>query len=239
MKTLEQLETEYRIEKHQEYHKNKNREQYHPIGLVSHQQRIDGKDGFCRLMKEMQPTHFLTFIFNRRFNKTNVENSITYGKEKLHKFHKYIHKKIFGKLWYRPEKVDPEEHMKMVLFPQDITTNLHFHGVAVIRNTTSFPEKVEMFERYANAVWNTNTELDVKPIYRSGRYVNKKVLRGGCWMNEPYYKEGAWMKERDQIVPYGSVDIQTPDSKSAVSWYSSREQDHYDKYENYYISGSQ
>jgi hypothetical protein len=43
---------------------------------------------------------------------------------------------------------------------------------------------------------------------------------------------------KDVIVPNGSVDIQPPFSAEKVSRYSTRKQDQFENYENYYISGS-
>ena len=159
------------------------------------------------MMMDIEPTFFITFVYNRKFSNKNVEQLVSYGKEKLHKFHKYIHKKLLGKHWYKPEIVSPEEHIVMVLAPQDITTNLHFHGIAVVKNTKMFPNKVKMFVEHSNRIWNLDKELS------NGN--------------------------RDVIVPYGSVDIELPNSIQRVSKYSTRKQDNYQNYENYYISGSQ
>jgi hypothetical protein len=235
---LDKLETEYRKEKHQEYHKNKNREQYHPIGLVSDEIRLENKVAFREWMLEIKPTHFFTFNFNKKFQSSNTETIVSYGKEKLHKFHKYIHKKIFGKYWYKPEIINPNEHIFMVLSPQDISTNLHFHGTGVIRNTKMFPNKVEMFEEYGNRIWNLDNELS-SYVFRKGRNVNKQVMKDGVKMDKQLYIDGEWIKKRDVIVPSGSLDIQKPYNQKCVSWYSTRKQNNYQNYEHYYISGSQ
>ena len=47
----------------------------------------------------------------------------------------------------------------MVLSPQNITTNLHYHGVAVVKNTMMFPKKVEMFLEYSSRIWTLDKEL--------------------------------------------------------------------------------
>ncbi len=235
---LDKLETEYRKEKHQEYHKNKNREQYHPIGLVSDEIRLENKVAFREWMLEIKPTHFFTFNFNKKFQSSNTETIVSYGKEKLHKFHKYIHKKLFGRYWYKPEIINPNEHIFMVLSPQDISTNLHFHGTGVIRNTKMFPNKVEMFEEYGNRIWNLDKELS-SYVFRKGRYVNKQVMKDGVKMDKQLYIDGEWIKKRDVIVPSGSLDIQKPYNQKCVSWYSTRKQNNYQNYEHYYISGSQ
>ena len=179
---------------------------YHPIGSVSHSQRIENQEEFNKWLLSLDPTFFVTFVFNSKFSNQNAEQLVTYGKQKLNKFHKYIHKKLLGKYWYKPEIIDPEEHIKMVLLPQDIFTNLHFHGVVVVKNSTMFPNKVRMFQEHSNRIWNTNKELST----------------GG----------------KDVIVPNGSVDIQPPFSAEKVSRYSTRKQDQFENYENYYISGS-
>ena len=75
---LDKLETEYRKEKHQEYHKNKNREQYHPIGLVSDEIRLENKVAFREWMLEIKPTHFFTFNFNKKFQSSNTETIVSY-----------------------------------------------------------------------------------------------------------------------------------------------------------------
>ena len=156
MKTLEQETTEYiRNEKFQ----NRNRELYHPIGSVSHQQRIENQKAFMEWMMDKEPTFFITFLFHRRFDNQNVEQIVSYGKQKLHKFHKYIHRKLLGRYWYKPEIINPTEHIEMVLLPQDITTNLHFHGIAVVKDTKMFPNKVKMFQEHSNSIWTLDKEL--------------------------------------------------------------------------------
>ena len=210
MKTLENQENKELLEQVEKYireEKHKNQNKYHPVGLVSHQQRIENQETFRKWMMDIEPTFFITFVYNRKFSNKNVEQLVSYGKEKLHKFHKYIHRKLLGKYWYKPEIVSPEEHIVMVLAPQDITTNLHFHGIAVVKDTKMFPNKVEMFLEHSNRIWNLDKELS------SGN--------------------------RDVIVPYGSVDIELPNSIQRVSKYSTRKQDNYQNYRNYYISGSQ
>ena len=152
---LEQVEKQIRNEKFQ----NRNRELYHPIGLVSHQQRIENQKAFEKRMMDIEPTFFITFVYNRKFSNLNVEQIIKYGKEKLHKFHKYIHTKLLGKYWYKPEIVSPAEHIEMVLLPQDITTNLHFHGIAVVKDSKIFPNKIKMFLEHSNRIWTLDKEL--------------------------------------------------------------------------------
>ena len=179
---------------------------YHPIGSVSHNQRIQNQQEFNKWMLTLEPTFFATFVFNRKFSNQNAEQLVTYGKQKLQKFHKYIHRKLLGKCWYKPEIIDPKEHILMVLCPQDITTNLHFHGVVVVKNSKMFPNKVRMFQEHSNRIWCLNKELSTG--------------------------------ERDVIVPNGSVDIQEPIDSQKVARYSTRKQDKFENYENYYISGS-
>ena len=210
MKTLENQENKELLElaeKQIREEKHKNRNQYHPVGLVSHQQRIENQIAFKKWMMEIQPTFFITFVYNRKFSNKNVEQMVSYGKEKLHKFHKYIHRKLLGKYWYKQEIVSQEEHIVMVLLPQNITTNLHFHGVVVVKNTKMFPKKVEMFLEHSSQIWT----------------LDKKLSTGN----------------RDVIVQNGSVCIERPKSINRVSKYSTREQDLYENYEHYYISGSQ
>ena len=161
----------------------------------------------CHLSFDLYHRFVIIGSYNRKFSNQNVEQIITYGKQKLHKFHKYIHKKLLGRYWYKPEIINPKEHIEMVLLPQDITTNLHFHGIAVVKDTKMFPNKVKMFLEHSNRIWNLDKELS------NGN--------------------------RDVIVPYGSVDIELPNSIQRVSKYSTRKQDNYQNYENYYISGSQ
>ena len=58
---LELAEKQIREEKH------KNRNQYHQVGLVSHQQRIESQIAFKKWMMEIQPTHFITFVYKLWF----------------------------------------------------------------------------------------------------------------------------------------------------------------------------
>ena len=162
MKTLENQENKELLEQVEKYireEKHKNRNQYHPVGLVSHQQRIENQIAFKKWMMDIEPTFFITFVYNRKFSNKNVEQLVLYGKEKLHKFHKNIHKKLLGKYWYKPEIINPTEHIEMVLLPQDITTNLHFHGIAVVKDSKMFPKKVEMFLEHSSRIWTLNKEL--------------------------------------------------------------------------------
>ena len=69
---LEQAEKQIREEKH------KNRNQYHPVGLVSHQQRIENQKAFEKWMVDKEPTFFITFVYNRKFSNQNVEQMVSY-----------------------------------------------------------------------------------------------------------------------------------------------------------------
>ena len=160
MKTLEtDQELLKGFQKYQKEQLKKPEPTYHPIGSVSHSQRIQNKQEFTKWMDSLEPTFFITFVFNRKFANRNVEQLVTYGKERLNKFHKYIHRKLLGRYWYKPEKINPQEHILMVLLPQDITTNLHYHGIVVVKKSSMFPNKVRMFQEHSNRIWNTNKEL--------------------------------------------------------------------------------
>ena len=160
---MKTLETDQELLKGlQEYQREQRRTPeplYHPIGSVSHSQRIQNKTEFSKWMLSLEPTFFITFVFNRKFANRNVEQLVTYGKERLNKFHKYIHRKLLGNCWYKPEIIDEQEHILMVLLPQDITTNLHYHGIVVVKDSPMFPNKVRMFQEHSNRIWNTNKEL--------------------------------------------------------------------------------
>lgn len=156
---MKTLETDQELLKgFQEYQREQRRKPeplYHPIGSVSHSQRIQNKTEFSKWMLSLDPTFFITFVFNRKFENQNVEQVTTYGNQKLTKFHKYIHRKILGRYWYKY----PQEHIVMVLFPQDIKTNLHYHGVVVMENSKRFPNKTKMFQEHSYRIWNTNKKL--------------------------------------------------------------------------------
>ena len=156
---MKTLETDQELLKGlQEYQREQRRTPeplYHPIGSVSHSQRIQNKTEFSKWMLSLDPTFFITFVFNRKFENQNVEQVTTYGNQKLTKFHKYIHRKILGRYWYKY----PKEHIVMVLFPQDIKTNLHYHGVVVMENSKRFPNKTKMFQEHSYRIWNTNKKL--------------------------------------------------------------------------------
>ena len=107
-------------------------------------------------LNDIEPSHFMTFIFNRNFKKhVGVDKTIDYGKTKLNKFHKYINYKLLGKYWYR----NPDENTLMVLYPQKIHSNLHFHGIAVVKDSDQFPNKVEMFEKHSRDIWKLDKKL--------------------------------------------------------------------------------
>ena len=156
---MKTLETDQELLKGlQEYQREQRRTPeplYHPIGSVSHSQRIQNKTEFSKWMLSLDPTFFITFVFNRKFENQNVEQVTTYGNQKLTKFHKYIHRKILGRYWYKY----PQENIVMVLFPQDIKTNLHYHGVVVMENSKRFPNKTKMFQEHSYRIWNTNKKL--------------------------------------------------------------------------------
>jgi hypothetical protein len=160
---MKTLETDQELLKGlQEYQREQRRKPeplYHPIGSVSHTQRIETKEGWKKHMVSLEPTFFITFLFNRRFDNQNIEQITTYGEKKIRMFNRYIHRKILGRYWYKPEIIDPDEHIKMYLFPQDIKTNPHYHGVVVMENSKMFPNKIKMFQEHSNRIWNTNKEL--------------------------------------------------------------------------------
>ena len=84
MKTLENQENKELLEQVEKYireEKHKNQNKYHPVGLVSHQQRIENQEAFRKWMMDIEPTFFITFVYNRKFSNQNVEQIIKYGKE--------------------------------------------------------------------------------------------------------------------------------------------------------------
>ena len=172
------------------------------------QDRFDTSNEIERWLYEIEPTHFLTFIFNRNFaSSSGVEPLIEYSKQKLDKFCKYLNKKLLGKYWYR---IDPNEHFFMVSFPQNIHSNLHYHGVGVVKNTKTFPNKVEMFETYAKDIWTMDKE-------RTDQETNNKY--------------------RDVIVPNGDLDIQRPRNNKKVIGYSVRDEWKTENHNHFFVSG--
>ena len=172
------------------------------------QDRFDTSNEIENWLYEIEPTHFLTFIFNRNFGSSSgVEPLIEYSKQKLDKFCKYLNKKLLGPYWYR---IDPKEHFFMMVFPQKIHSNFHFHGGGVVKNTIRFPRKVEMFETYAKDIWTMDKE-------RTDQETNNKY--------------------RDVIVPNGDLDIQTPRSNKKVIGYSVRDEWKTENHNHFFISG--
>ena len=179
--------------------------------MKSLQDRFDTSNEIENWLYEIEPTHFLTFIFNRNFGSSSgVEPLIEYSKQKLDKFCKYLNKKLLGKYWYRQDRVDPKEHFFMISFPQNIHSNLHYHGLAVVENTIRFPHKVEMFEKYAKDIWTLDKE-------RTDQETNNKY--------------------RDVIVPNGDLDIQTPRSNKKVIGYSVRDEWKTENHNHFFVSG--
>jgi len=172
------------------------------------QDRFDRSNEIENWLYDRKPTHFLTFIYNRNFGSSSgVEPLMEYSKQKLDKFCKYLNKKLLGKYWYR---IDPQEHFFMVVFPQKIHSNFHFHGVGVVENTKLFPNKVEMFEKYGKGIWTLDKE-------RIDQETNTKY--------------------RDVIVPNGELDIQTPRSNKRVIGYSGRDEWKIENNNHFFVSG--
>jgi hypothetical protein len=160
MNTLEtHQELDRKFQEYQREQQRKPKPNYHPIGLDTDEKLLEHQQGLYKMLLETEPTFYTTFVFQRKFSNKNIEQLLTYGEQKLDKFYKYIHRKIFGKYWYRPDFVHPQEHIKMYLFPEKIDTHPHYCGVVEVKNTKMFPRKVEMFLEHSNRIWNTNKKL--------------------------------------------------------------------------------
>ena len=232
MKTLEKQTAEYI-----QNEKSKNRNNYHAIGLTTDQIRFDNQKAFIDWFISKDHSFFITFVFNRKFDNPNVEQVVKYGKDKLDKFHRYIHKKIFGKYWYRADKINPQEHIEIVLLPQNILTNLHFHGIAVVKDSKMFPNKEKMFLENSNHIWKLNKELSGQTVWsyeKMTEYLRNKNIKP----TKQQQMEIKKLIKRDVIVPNGSVVVENARSIYDTSFYSARQQNYFQHYENYYVNGS-
>jgi hypothetical protein len=240
MKTLEtDQELLKGLQRYQRQQRRTPEPTYHPIGLLTDAQMNEYQKGCYEMLQKYNPTFYITFVFQRKFSNQNIEQVVTYGKQKLHKFHKYIHRKLLGKYWYKPEMVNPQEHIKMCLFPEKITTHPHYCGIVEVKNTKMFPRKVEMFLEHSNPIWTTNKILPRKDglSYEMFReYATKNKINPTKGQHREIKKLMEW--DKDVLVPNGHVNIETINTtKEQVCSYSVKEQRNKNYYGHYYVSG--
>jgi hypothetical protein len=202
MKTLEtetDIELNKVLQEHQRKERRKPKPTYHPIGLVTEEQLLEYQNGCYEMLRELEPTFYTTFVFQRKFSNQNIEQQIKHLKEKLSKFNKYIHRKLLGRYWYDPEIVNPQEHIKICVFPEKINSHPHFCGIVEIKNSQRFPNKIKMFLEHSTPIWNTNKQLstgDRDVLVPNGyiRIEKPRDVEDVCWYS---------VKEQKQKKYYG------------------------------------
>jgi hypothetical protein len=133
---------------------------------------------------------------NPNINHWEAQRKIEHGKSMIRKWDTRLHQIMFGKDFYRKQKWKGET-LKFILFAENINTNLHFHGVTNVEDTSKYPNKVDKFMGLANEVWYSpprkshfvdkdgNKVTDVMKEYGKSEYQKENICPGGqIWIEE-------------------------------------------------------
>lgn len=128
------------------------------------------------IQHEFHATHFITLNFNRWIQtrdgkniflgKNHWENvdrkgwskkrKVEYAKEKVTRWSSRLQSLVLGRDWYKKNKMK-KEWIQIVLFIQNVESNLHFHGFCKVTDTGSWKQglehKMKKFEDSVG-VWN-------------------------------------------------------------------------------------
>ena len=143
------------------------------------------------------------------------DQKLEHGLEKIYLFDKAINQKLFGKNFYKkPLLLD--EGFTLLMFPEKIYSNLHFHGFVDVKKSSRFPNKRDDFINGADGCWSarwTEKKKDVDGILRE--YVNSICPGGQVWLEK----------------------IESKDELKRMAIYSTKEHRKAINNENYYITG--
>ena len=125
-----------------------------------------------------------------------AQRKMEHGKNMIRKWDTRLNQYLFGKDFYKKEKWKGET-LSFILFPENIHSNLHFHGVTNVTNTSKYPNKVEKFLEMANEIWYSpprksldvdedgNKVFDVMKDYEKSDYQKESICPGGqIWIEE-------------------------------------------------------
>ena len=143
------------------------------------------------------------------------EQKLEHGIEKIYLFDKAINTKLFGKNFYKkPLLLD--EGFTLLMFPEKIYSNLHFHGFVDVKKSSRFPNKRDDFINGADGCWSarwTENKRDADGILRE--YVNSICPGGQVWLEK----------------------IESIDELKRMAIYSTKEQRKELNNKNYYFTG--
>tara|TARA_Y100001960_G_scaffold86369_1_gene92533 strand:- start:1773 stop:2525 length:753 start_codon:yes stop_codon:yes gene_type:complete len=113
-----------------------------------------------------------------------ADQKIEHAKAKLRLFNTKLNQAIFGKNFYK-KPIGKQEQILFILFPEKISSNLHYHGVAKVFNTNFFQDKEARFmdeaEYIWTSVWNKTIQLDTG----ERKEVTEAIVPGGqLWIEK-------------------------------------------------------
>ena len=143
----------------------------------------------------------------------DIERKMQHSKALIRKWDTRLHQVMFGNDFYRKTKWK-DEKLTFILFPENIHSNLHYHGVGSIADSDKYPNKVEKFLQYADRLWymppykKTFIDADGNKVLDAAREFEKKV--------DP----------KENICPGGQLwirEIKTQDDLERIAGYSTKQ----------------
>ena len=87
------------------------------------------------------------------------QQKLDHGLAKLRLWNTKINQKLYGKNFYKRPAVK-DEQIIVLLFPEKLHSNLHFHGFAKVDNTEVSPTKEHRFLEEAEKIWTQQKPKD-------------------------------------------------------------------------------
>jgi hypothetical protein len=154
------------------------------------------------------------FWLDEKRSAWDVERKMQHAKGMIRRWDTRLHQALFGNDFYRKTKWK-DEKLTFILFPENIHSNLHYHGVGSIADSEKYPKKVEKFLQHADRIWYS-------PPYKKKGWGDdgNKVLVPSI---EEIQRE-KWRKE--SICPGGQLwirEIKTQDDLERIAGYSTKQ----------------
>ena len=108
---------------------------------------------------------------------TNTQK-IEHAKAKLRLFNTKLNQALFGKNFYK-KALGKQEQILFILFPEKISSNLHYHGVAKVSNSDFYKDKEKRFNEEAQHTWTNSWKKTIQLDTGERKEVTEAIVPGG------------------------------------------------------------
>lgn len=173
------VDTDNKIQKHFRYRAYETNEDV----FISHNNSTDFWDG-------------------RNRGQWDADKKIEYAENKIEKWNARVQAKVLGKRFYKSHMKD--EMISMILFVQNVDTNLHYHGVVSCVSDKWKGGIEKKWEKFEDAVNLWGEKLEENRMNKKGEITktNVSICRGGQIWLERVNQE--WKDDWERIIEYST-----------------------------------